>query len=306
MFDTRDIDFTAHIERIQSELTTSEQRERLEEAMKVYKGEDKIVSSLELAERMKQNDPLPDWPTGIVELDHLLGGGFRPKQLVTFAAPPKSGKTTWCIELTSSMKKYNPLWFPIEESAEELIEKFQERGEEPPLFYFPDTMKDHRNTKWIEERIVEAKVKFDTKIVFIDHLGRLVPHENRDYHRQVTFTVEDLKSIAKRWDVCIIVISHINKPMKIDEVPIWTDIAESAGPGRESDVVLMMWRRATRTKEAGMIATNDIIVSVDLIRRGNGKTGKVKMTYRNGHYFSNDWEESFAEFESPNKNYGKF
>lgn len=298
-------DFERHLHSLKSEISTPEQKERLVEAMKIYKGEDKIISSHDVREMMRNVEVLPDYPTGIATLDRLLGGGIRPKQLVTLAAPPKSGKTSWCIELTANMRAQNPVWFPIEESPEELIEKFLDRGEEPPLFYFPQNVTQPRNLRWIEERIVEAVVKFDSKIVFIDHIGKVVPKVNNGYHREYDFVVQELKDIAKKWNVAIVMMAHVNKQLKIDEVPVWTDIAESAAPGKESDIVLMLWRRQARTKEQGLHVTNDIIISVDLIRRGKGSTGKVKMTYDAGHYKEADWMDTLEGLEEQTKTYGR-
>ena len=104
---------------------------RLQEAAKNYQGDDKIISSYDLAKIIKERPEEKKIMSSFSGLDNILIG-FRLKQLVVISAPTKSGKTSFCIELTSRMKEEKPMWLPFEEGAEELITKFLERNIEPP------------------------------------------------------------------------------------------------------------------------------------------------------------------------------
>ena len=110
---------------------------RLKEIAKQYKGDDEIISSQkELVAEIKTRPEEFKMFSGIPKLDEILKG-FRLNQLVVLAAPTKHGKTSFSMFLTRKLKEYNPLWFPFEQGADELIEISLERGQEPPQFYLP-------------------------------------------------------------------------------------------------------------------------------------------------------------------------
>jgi len=111
------------VENIQDQQQKLEAQVRLEDAMSQYNGEDKLISSLEILERIKTQPEEEKFMTGVFGLDEILKG-FRKNQLIVLAAPTKSGKTQFCVELTIRMVDTNPVWIPFEESAEELIRKF--------------------------------------------------------------------------------------------------------------------------------------------------------------------------------------
>src|SRR3990172_4134618 len=94
-----------------TELTVS--LEELTRVALAYEGEDRIISSLEIYERLKKEPPQVGISSGFGKLDEILRG-FFPKQLITVSGPTKNGKTQFCIELTSRMKEYHPLWLPFE------------------------------------------------------------------------------------------------------------------------------------------------------------------------------------------------
>jgi replicative DNA helicase len=146
---------------------------RLKEIAKVYEGEDKLISSYQVAERLKTQPEEFKIPSGFSPLDAILKG-FRLRQVVTIAAPTTSGKTSLCVDLTTKMRAQTLLWFPFEEGADELVQKFLDRNEEPPLFYVPARITGN-TLLWIEKKIIEAIAKYGTQVVFIDHLHFIVP-----------------------------------------------------------------------------------------------------------------------------------
>lgn len=162
------IDFIHELEgevsKIEKESERLDALARLEEAMRVYSGEDMLVSSLDILRRIQTEPEEERFETGITGLDEILKG-FRKNQLIVLAAPTKSGKTSFCVELTIRLENLNPVWIPFEESAEELVRKFHDRNEQPPLFYTPQNITGN-TTGWIEKRVVEGKVKYGAKIFF--------------------------------------------------------------------------------------------------------------------------------------------
>ena len=161
------------IQKTKSDKQQTESLARLKEIATVYEGEDKIVSFEEIAERIKNQKEELRINSGWKGLDELLKG-FRLQQLVVVSALTKSGKTSFLMDLTTRIAEHNPTWFPFEESADELIRKFIERGEDPPHGYTPDVIRGS-SLEWLELRIIESIAKYNTKVIFIDQLDFIVP-----------------------------------------------------------------------------------------------------------------------------------
>lgn len=283
-------DLEAEITATKQAAEREHQRERLMEQLKTYRGEDKIESSLEIAERLKTGDQIPCHPTGITSLDNLLRGGFRSGQLIVVAAITKHGKTEFCTFLTSQMKEQAPLWFSYEDGAEELVERFVDRKIDVPLFYAPATLKQF-NLEWMEERIVESIVKFNTKIVFIDNLQCLVPR-SQNQATEYGFVTRKLKTLAEKWGVAIVLVHHLTK-VQLDRVPDLNDIKGSSDVAQDASTVILLWRQNARTDE-GVVTTENVLVDVAAVRRG--KPGKFKMTYNGSTYYEHNWNENVESF----------
>lgn len=277
------------------------QLSRLKAIMEKYNGQDKLISSFELAEKIKTRPEELKIMSGWSGLDSILKG-FRLKQLITIAAPTKSGKSSFCVDLTGRLKEYNPLWFPFEEGAEELIQKFLDRNEQPPLFYTPETTKVN-NLDWIEEKIIEAIAKFDSKIVFIDHLHFIVPFSQERQDLKIGETMRALKGLAKKWDIVIFLIAHLKKT-KLDTHPDLEDLRDSSFVAQESDTVIMIWRQTEKGKKGEVVITDNVNVSVQANRR-TGKTGNIKMIYDNGKFIEKEWSRD-TEDKIENETFGNF
>lgn len=264
--------------------------ERLKAVARVYTGDDEVISWADIARNAKQSSV--KIMTGWGELDDIIKG-FRPQQVVTVSAATKSGKTSWMVEVTARMKEYAPLWFPFEESAEELSEKFVERGLEVPKFFSPKAMMTG-TTEWVEQKIVEGIAKYGTKVVVIDHLDFVVPYNADNHSLRMAQAMRDLKGLARKWDVVMFVICHLVKT-KMDTQPTLEDLRGSAAIAQESDTVILLWREAKKEK-GEMVITNNVNVSVQANRR-HGKTGNVKMVYEDGRFLEYDWKRTDADRE---------
>jgi replicative DNA helicase len=253
---------------------------RLKEIAKVYEGEDKLISSYQVAERLKTQPEEFKIPSGFSPLDAILKG-FRLRQVVTIAAPTTSGKTSLCVDLTTKMRAQTLLWFPFEEGADELVQKFLDRNEEPPLFYVPARITGN-TLLWIEKKIIEAIAKYGTQVVFIDHLHFIVPFSTERQDLRIGETMRALKTMAKKWNIVIFLIAHLKKT-RLDTAPDLEDLRDSSFIAQESDTVIILWREATRGR-GEVVITDNVTVSVQANRR-TGKTGNVKMVFKDGHFY---------------------
>lgn len=279
-----------YLQKLQTEIKEAKDEKEKEEKLfwlmeqaRAYEGEDKLISSFEIAERIKNSPPEPKIMTGIGGLDSILGG-FVKKQLVVISAPTKSGKTSLCIDFTTRLKEHNPIWLPFEEGAQELIQKFLDRNEPPPLFFTPDRMVGNTLT-WVEKKIIEGRAKYSSSVVFIDHLHFIVDlGENMSV--QIGRTMRELKRMAKEWDVVIFLIAHLKKT-EMTSQPTLEDLRDSSFIAQEADTVMMLWRETKKTGGEVEI-TNNINLSIQANRR-TGKTGNVKLIFENGKFIERDW-----------------
>lgn len=271
--------FIKKIEQEAKDIKDAQEMERITEVWATYNGEDRLISSEDIAEKLRNAPEEKKIHTGIKSFDDILGG-FRLKQLIVIAGATKNGKTSWAIELTTRLKDSQPLWLPFEESSEELVQKFLDRKENPPHFYAPEQMKGNTLT-WLEKKIIEAKVKFDSKVVFIDHLHFIVQFSTERMDAEIGRTMRELKRIAKKWDVVIFLIAHLKKT-KMEVQPSLEDLRDSSFIAQEADTVMMVWRKTER--ENGKIEIgNEVNVSIQANRR-TGKTGNIQFKFENGRF----------------------
>lgn len=285
------------IGRLQNEIVATQKNyqqaeslSRLKEIAKVYHGEDKIISFDEIADRIRNEKEEIKFMSGYTGVDELLKG-FRPQQLIVVSALTGSGKTSFLMDMTTKLKDQNPLWFPFEEGAEELVRKFIERGEEPPKAFTPENMIANTLT-WLESKIVESIAKYDTKIIFIDQLDFIVSMKGENHALNVGQTMRELKGLAKKWNVVIFIICHLTKA-KMDTQPTLEDLKGSSSIGQEADSVILIWRE-TKRQGKELIITDNVNISIQKNRR-HGKTGNVRMIYDNGKFIEKDWREHELE-----------
>ena len=282
------VDFLNELEKdvqnIENESKKAEALVRLEETMATYTGDDQLVSSLEILEQIKTEPEETKFQTGFGRLDQILGG-FRENQLIVIAAPTKSGKTQFCIELTIRMPSTKPVWIPFEESAKELIRKFHDRGETPPLFYTPKNITGN-TVDWIEKRVIEGKVKFGSKLFFIDHLHFIIPFSSDRLDTRIGQTMRDLKGIAKRNNVIIVLVAHLKKT-RLDISPDLEDLRDSSFIAQEADTVVMLWRKTERNDDGQIEIMNNTFVSVQANRR-TGTTGNMELYFDKGRFLEID------------------
>lgn len=279
------VELEQEVSAIKDKSKSAEAKARLEKAMLVYSGEDELISSLDILERIKTQPEEEKFMTGIVALDNILKG-FRKNQLIVLAAPTKSGKSQMTIELAIRMKETNPVFIPFEESAEELVRKFHDRQEVPPLFYTPKNITGN-TISWIEKKVVEGIVKFNSKLFFIDHLHFIVPFSSDRLDTRIGQVMRDLKKIAKEHEVIIVIVAHLKKTNMVVS-PTLEDLRDSSFIAQEADTVLMMWRAAER-RDNEMVITNKTLLSVQANRR-TGNTGTVKLIFKDGRFYEEEWQ----------------
>ncbi len=205
-----------------------------------YNESDRVVS-WEEAKKIKEKETRSKehyFFSGFEKLDELTGG-FSGGQLVVVSAPTNEGKTTFCFTLTRNFARHDrsSLWLPYEGSMPEFFVRYPKF----PHAYIPLELAENK-LDWIENRVIEAKLKFDISVVFIDNLHYLLELSSRiNVSLLIGEIMRNLKRIAIKHDIAVFLIAHIQK-LRIDSQPELESLRDSSFVAQEADKVLMMWR----------------------------------------------------------------
>lgn len=280
----------------QSEIKKDFERKERLKTLETYEGEDKVVYG-EDAKVLYQQKAGFEVKTSLPALDEATEG-FRIGELVIVSGPTKNGKTSFCQTLSVNFAKtVHSLWFPFEGGHKEFFRKYPSDKMD---FYIPQKPKDH-SVRWVEDRIIEAKLKFDTKVVFIDNLDFLYDNEatisagirNSNFATYVGGIVKKIKEIAMEQEVIVFLMVHLAKAKwNKEDLPDSSDIRDSSRIPQLSDFVLMIMR-----EKMGGVYTNKSFLKV-AENRHNGKTIKIPLNFNNGIFTeSSPFEEPEKEIE---------
>jgi replicative DNA helicase len=237
-----------------------------------YQGKDRVLSAHEISLTFREKGEYSiNAMSGIPSLDHYCQG-FRDGELITISGKTKQGKTLLAQTLTVNFSQKNlfPLWFSFEVPVRQFISQFQEI----PFVYMPSKLKAHA-MDWLEERIMESFLKYDTRIVFIDHLHYLFDiQKSRNPSLDIGAIIRRLKSIAVQNEFVIFLLCHTSKSK--DENESYESIRDSSFVAQESDCVIMV----KRTPNEGETCAR---ARVEFHRR-TGVMEKVILLQKSGNY----------------------
>lgn len=228
--------------------------------------------------------------TGFRCIDHLTGG-LHTGSVITIGARSGMGKTSFVLSLASNLaiKGNVPcLYLSAAHSSTMLVSRintilFNEVGKSE--LYIDDTI--DMDFAVLEQSVLEAKEKYDVKVVIIDTLQCLrVPFiEGNSRQDQITDIMFSLKSMARRLNICIVVMSELNRNIdKRDgldgKIPQLPDLRDSGSIEIVSDVVMFIHRYDYYNVLVDELG-NDLSGKAEIIVAKNnfGKTGKCEFVF---------------------------
>ncbi len=261
------------------------------EILEHYKGEDAVISFQEIFDEEVIKPDKIKISTGYYNLDEDMDGGFEAGDLVLLGGFSGNGKTNFAFNMTAKMERLNPFWLPFEETAEEYARKLIKWKQNPTKFYVPRNM-IREDIDWIEERILEATLKFNSKVVFIDNLHFITMSENdKEYWGKLGSTAKRLKKLAQKLDVCIVLIVHLRKTqLGVNKMPTIDDISGSSDVAKVSNTILILWRESTRNGDGKLEFTGNNFVGIQKCRAG-AKQDNHLFAWEKGKFL----EKSLAE-----------
>ncbi|MBM3548423.1 MAG: replicative DNA helicase [Alphaproteobacteria bacterium] len=241
-----------------------------------------LAASIEMAEiAYKRDGKLSGVPTGLTDLDKLLGG-LHPSDLLILAARPAMGKSALACNIafnaaTLAMKdteqeRYVIALFSLEMSAEQLTtrmlaeqievssEKIRrgelnegdfrnlvqaaQRLERTPIF-IDDT--PAITTTALRSRARRLKRQHGLHLIIVDYLQLMRPtvgtkSENRV--QEVSDITRSLKAVAKELNVPVLALAQLSRAVeqREDKRPQLADLRESGSIEQDADVVMFIFR----------------------------------------------------------------
>ncbi len=283
-----------------------------EERLNNYLGEDRIISSLELRDLLEKTKTVnTSHATGFPFLDRILDK-TESGELIIVSGPTGNGKTTLLTSITKNLTAKSA-WFTLEVPPRQFLSTF---GDNLPLFYTPAKNTDS-NIQWVIERIIEAKVKYDIQVVFIDHLHQLFSIDRfngRNLSLELGDIVAKIKQLAIQYDIVIWLVAHsTDDKTRTTREPKMMDIRDSGMISRLADVVMGVWRIPNSDDGTSGILTDDFKEEDNRAKvrvwknRRTGKLGWFLMEHKN-HYMQEinmDQKENFTEKQNKAKELDK-
>jgi replicative DNA helicase len=247
-------------------------------SLKEYSGDDRVITIAELNAQLESrggNRPYTA-KSGFSHLDALLED-FEAGELIVVSGPAKTGKSLFLQSLTMSFSAQNiiSLWLSYEMTLRQFIMRF---GKNMPDACMPTIMKSN-TIDWINDRVLESKEKFGSRILMIDHLHFLVDMARlNNPSLEIGSILRGLKRIAITQDMIIFLVAHIGK-VPHGEVANASHMRDSSFLTQEPDVVLFINRIKD---EPGNGIINQSVLSVELSRRTGCKEKGFNMIKDNG------------------------
>ncbi len=237
-------------------------------------------------------------PTGLIDLDKLLGG-LQKSDFLIVAGRPGMGKTGFLLSITKNAAqkhKKHVAYFSLEMSAEQLVQRLiaQETGidtqrlrtgklrdDEWPLFTHAIEVLGDTHI-WMDDTPAITPLQMRTKcrrlhmeynldLVVVDYL-QLMAGDTRNDNRvqEVSYISRSLKILARELNVPVLAAAQLSRAVeqRQDKKPVLSDLRESGSLEQDADIVMFINRPDALEKDSPRQNVAEIIVA----KHRNGPT----------------------------------
>lgn len=253
-------------------------------------------------------------------LDNIVGG-FQEGNVITIAARPGAGKSSFGIALLLQLAQrgFGGAYVSLEMSEAELVDKMvanltginslQLRNGQlddremtrwidaaNTLSQMPMTVIDHNcaTLAEIKRQLRTLKQTQNLRFAVIDYIQLMAAGPGDDIGRgenrvQVMSAISrGVKLMAKELDIVIFMVSQLNRGVeaRTDKRPLMSDLRESGSIEQDSDVVIMLYRDDYYNEESMEPNVAEVIVA----KNRHGDTGMRKMKFMRDVCVFRDYE----------------
>lgn len=256
--------------------------------------------------RSQHQGELMGIPTGLKDLDRLLGG-LQRSDLIVLAGRPGMGKTSLGLSMAlQASRKWNKriAIFSLEMSDEQLVQRLlsaetgidsqrlrlgQIRDEEWPVFiqatslladtsiFLDDTPAISAMELRTKARRLEAEHGLDMLIVDYMQLMRGdVRSENRQ--QEISYISRSLKELARELNIPVVALSQLSRAVESrhDKRPMLSDLRESGSIEQDADVVMFVYRDEIYNPDTEFPNLAEVIVA----KHRSGPTGMFSVYFK--------------------------
>ncbi len=257
-------------------------------------------------------------PTGIRDLDEILGG-FQRSDLIILAARPGMGKTSIALNMAlhAALDLHKHVaFFSLEMSAEQLAQRllalktninsqklrlghlteseWQLLIETASIlaethFYVDDTPSASVMEVRSKARRLHAEIGLD--MVVIDYL-QLMQSDRRVENRvqEISYISRSLKALARELNVPVLALSQLSRNVEHRQKkrPMLSDLRESGSLEQDADVVIFLYPNEEDQQEEDMLRpdphdTQRQLVTVDVAKHRHGPIGSFAVLFDKAH-----------------------
>ncbi|MFH9574262.1 replicative DNA helicase [Streptomyces sp. NPDC017454] len=249
---------------------------------------DLLLDSLERATTPPTNEQRI--PTGFMDLDALLSGGWAPGQLVVIGARPAMGKSTVAADFArgAAIKNKIPTLFEsLEMGKDELSDRILCAEARIPLHHLKQGIVNDVDMAraarlapeiaaaplWINDaatlslpmlrgRIRNLVRTQGLRLVIVDYLQLMQAPRAESRQQAVAEISRNLKLIAKDFGITVIVLCQLNRgpEQRQEKKPLVSDLRESGAIEQDADIVILLHREDAYEKESPRAGEADLIV----------------------------------------------
>lgn len=240
-------------------------------------------------------------PTGFTDFDDLTTG-LHAGQMITVAARPGTGKSTWALDVMRSCSIRHGMasvMFSLEMSRTEIVMRLLSAQASVRLKHMrtgqmseddwarlattmeniteaPLLIDDSPNLTMTEIRAKARRLKqrYNLKLVVVDYLQLMTSGKRVESRQQeVSEFSRQLKLLAKELDVAVIAVSQLNRgpEQRVDKKPQLADLRESGAIEQDSDIVILLHRPDAYDPDDPRAGEVDLLVA----KHRGGPTGSV-------------------------------
>ncbi len=246
---------------------------------------------------------LPGLPTGILDLDHKLGGGIQSDDLMIVAGRPGDGKTSLLLQMASAFcaQGKRGVIFSLEMSIPKLTNRLiaQRTGLDGQRLNGGLLSKDEWGLvqsavsdmeKWglrlddtaplspvtVRARCIDWKETEGLDFIIIDYI-QLMTGVGQNREQEIAYISRNLKLLARELNVPVIAAAQVNRASegRADKRPSKADLRESGAQEQDADLILLLWSDPEKNNN------NDKhhVTTGVLDKNRNGPTGEWDMVF---------------------------
>jgi replicative DNA helicase len=263
-----------------------------------------------MAERRKSPGESKRLPSYYADMDVAFNGGL-PLGYHVVAALPSVGKTTFTLQmaLQQALRGHKILFVSMEMLPEQLFQQAlaiilgMSRAKIETQALYGGELQAYDRAEAILEKLMETNIVFDFKerqtpasietsllkarrhlggldAMYVDYLQYVdAPKEgkyNAEHEKYVEIS-KSLRDMYKRYRICVVALSQLNRTVEMGEIPSFNALAGSSQIERDAGIVAMLYVKQDR-KQFG--AGNKEIIGVEVIKGRTEGRHSLEFTFK--------------------------